>query len=386
MTDRRKILTIFGTRPEAIKMAPVVKALQRYPDWFETRVVVTGQHREQLDQVLRHFAITPDHDLNIMQERQTLTYIVTAALQGLDRIIASEQPDMVLVHGDTHTTFVGALAAFYHQVAVAHVEAGLRTFHKYSPFPEELNRRLTGVLADLHFAPTRVGWENLRRENVPAEQIFITGQTGIDAALATHRPDYAFIRPELNRLDFAGRRVIAVTAHRRENWGEPFRQMFTAMRRLVDDHPDVVLVYPVHYSPAVRDAAFPILGGHDRILLLDPIDYPDMINLMARSYLVMADSGGLQEEAPCFGVPMVLMRDTTERPEALEAGTLVLAGTAAESVYGHAARLLNDRQAYTEMARAVNPFGDGRASERIAQYLACYWGLRDTSPEPFVRA
>lgn len=383
MPQRRKILVIFGTRPEAIKMCPVVQALGRYPEWFDVRVAVTGQHREQLDQVLRHFRVTPDYDLNIMQHRQTLAYIVTAALEGLDRVIREVAPDLVLVHGDTHTTMVGSLAAFYHKVPVGHVEAGLRTYNKYSPFPEEINRRIADVVADHLFAPTPLNRANLLREGVDPRAIYVTGQTGVDATLATYRPDYRFEEPRLNEVDFRRYRVIAVTAHRRENWGEPMRRMFTAMRRLVEDHPDTLLIYPVHLSPAVREVALPILSGHSRVLLLDPISYPDMINLMARSYLILSDSGGLQEEAPVFGKPLVLMRDTTERPEAVEAGVVVLAGTETESVYAAAHRLLSDPEAYRQMAQARNPFGDGRASERIAGYLAHLWGFAPARPEEF---
>lgn len=383
MSRRRKVLIVFGTRPEATKMCPVVLALQRYPEWFDVRVAVTGQHREQLDQVLEHFGVTPDYDLNIMQHRQSLTYIVTAALQGLDRIIGEVEPDVVLVHGDTHTTMVGTLAAFYHKVPVGHVEAGLRTHNKYSPFPEEVNRRITDVVADYLFAPTPLNRENLLREGVDPGAIYVTGQTGVDATMATYRADYRFAEERLNQVDFAGHRVMTVTAHRRENWGEPMRQMFTAMRRLVDDHPDTLLIYPVHLSPAVREVAMPILAGHPRIQLLDPISYADMVNLEARSYLILSDSGGLQEEAPVFGKPLVLMRDTTERPEAMAAGVVVLAGTEEEAVYQAAHRLLADPAAYSQMARARNPFGDGHASERIAGYLAHVWGFVPEPPAEF---
>lgn len=383
MSRRRKVLLIFGTRPEAIKMAPVAAALRALPEHFTVQVAVTGQHREQLDQVLAHFDLTPDHDLGIMQPRQSLAYIVTAALTGLDRIVAVEQPDLVLVHGDTHTTMVASLAAFYHRVELGHVEAGLRTGKKYSPFPEEINRRITDVVADILLAPTPLNRDNLLREGVAPEQIYVTGQTGVDAALATYRPDYPFAAARLGVVDFDRHRVIAVTAHRRENWGEPMRQMFTAMRRLVDDHPDTLLIYPVHLSPAVREVAFPILSDHPRILLIEPLDYADTINLMARSYLILSDSGGLQEEAPCFHVPLVLMRDTTERPEALAAGVVVLAGTGEAAVYGEAQRLLNDPAAHQRMAQAGNPFGDGRAAARIAGYLAWRYGFRPAPPAEF---
>lgn len=379
----RKILTVFGTRPEATKMAPVIRALRRHPGWFDTRVVVTGQHQEQLYQALSAFGIAPDVDLAIMQPRQTLAQVFTAAMAGLDRVLREAAPDLVLVHGDTATTMVGTLAAFYHQIPVGHVEAGLRTYNKYSPFPEEINRRVTDVIADFLFAPTEVNRQNLLREGADPAAIFVTGQTGVDATLHAHRPDYRFAEPGLAALDFERFRVIAVTAHRRENWGEPLRQMCAAMRRLVDDHPDTFLVYPVHLSPAVREVVFPALSGHPRILLTDPLGYEDMIHLMARSFLILSDSGGLQEEAPIFGKPLVLMRDTTERPEAVAAGVVVLAGNSEAGVYAQASRLLNDPAAYRAMARARNPFGDGHASERIAQILAHHFGFSATRPAEF---
>lgn len=379
----KKILTIFGTRPEATKMAPVVAELQKHPQYFDTRVVVTGQHREQLDQVLHYFKLQPHHDLNIMQHRQTLTGVLVRALEGLDGVMLEEKPDMVMVHGDTSTTMAGSLIGLYHKAEIAHVEAGLRTYDLYSPWPEEANRRIVDVLANHYFAPTQFSKQNLLAERTPAERIYVTGQTGVDATIATVRPDYVFVDPKLHNLPFGQKRIIAVTAHRRENWGEPMVRMFSAMRDLVDRFEDVVLVYPVHLSPTVREIAYPILQGHDRVVLTDPVEYPDMINLMARSYLVMADSGGLQEETPSLDVPMVLMRDTTERPEAVEAGTLVLAGTSRERIYQEAVRLLTDAAAHREMASRPNPFGDGRASERIAQYLAWHWGFTSEKPPEF---
>lgn len=381
---RKKVLLVFGTRPEAIKMGPVIQALRRYPDWFAPRVVVTGQHKEQLYQALGAFGIVPDVDLEIMQHRQTLAHIVSAAMTGLDRVFAEERPDTVLVHGDTATTMVATLAAFFHQIPVGHVEAGLRTYHKFSPFPEEINRRVTDVVADMLFAPTPLNRQNLLREGADPAAIFVTGQTEVDAALHTYRPDYQFAEPRLARVDFRSWRVIAVTAHRRENWGDPLRGMCAAMRRLVDEHPDTLLVYPVHLSPAVRDVVLPALSGHPRIVLTDPVGYEDMIHLIARSYMIMSDSGGLQEDAPVFGKPLVLMRDTTERPEAVEAGVVVLAGNTEAGVYQHARRLLNDPALYQSMARARNPFGDGRAAERIALYLAHRLGFRPDLPAEFV--
>ena len=381
MGQRRKVLAVFGTRPEAIKMAPVVKELQAHPEWFEARVCVTAQHRQMLDQVLLAFGIEPDHDLNIMQERQTLAEVHIRALQGLERVIAAEKPDMLLVHGDTATTFAGAQAAFYHQVAVAHVEAGLRAYNKYSPWPEEMNRCLTDVLADVMLAPTANNRENLLREGVRGEKIYVTGQTAVDALLLTLRDDYRFAVPELAQFDFTGRRVIAVTAHRRENYGEPFRQMFTAMRGLVDAYPDTHLIYPVHLSPAVREVAQPLLLGHPRILLIDPIPYPDMMHLLKRSYLVLSDSGGIQEETPSLGKPLILMRDTTERPEGVAAGTVIVAGTSRERIYAEGARLLSDASAYQTMAQRANPYGDGRAARRSVQALAHFFGMASRPDE-----
>lgn len=379
MAERRKIMAVFGTRPEAIKMAPVVKALQAHPEWFETRVCVTAQHRQMLDQVLSAFAITPDHDLNIMQERQTLAGIHIRALQGLESAMAAEKPDMLLVHGDTATTFAGALAAFYHQAAVGHVEAGLRAYNKYSPWPEEMNRCLTDVLADVFLAPTANNRQNLLREGVAPEKIYVTGQTAVDALLLTVRDDYRFEVPALNSVDFAGKRVITVTAHRRENYGEPFRQMFTAMRELVDAFADTYLVYPVHLSPAVREAAEPLLLGHPRILLTDPVPYPDMVHLLQRSYLVLSDSGGIQEETPSLGKPLLLLRDTTERPEGVTAGTVIVTGTDRGRIVAEGTRLLRDRRAYETMAQRANPYGDGKAAERCVQAIAHYYGL---APRP----
>lgn len=383
MPERRKVMTIFGTRPEGNKMIPVIRALRQHADWFDVVVVSTGQHREQLDQVFEAFHMKPDYDLAVMQHRQTLTGTLVRMLTGLDELLEQEKPDLVMVHGDTNTTAAGSLASFYHQIPLAHVEAGLRTFDKYSPYPEEINRRIAGITADIHFAPTPRAKENLLKEQVKEETIFVAGQTGVDATLDTLARPHVFEEPRLRELDFESHRVIAVTAHRRENWGEPMRQMFSAMRDLVDKYPDVLLVYPVHLSPAVREVAFPILQGHPRIMLLDPISYPDMLHLASRSYMVMSDSGGLQEETPCMGVPQVLMRETTERPEAVEAGVVIKAGTSYQGVFDAADRLLSDPVLYQRMAKARNPFGDGRASQRIAQYLGWMWGFTDERPAEF---
>ena len=377
----KKVAVIFGTRPEATKMAPVVLALKKYPEWFDTRVIVTGQHREQLYQALETFQVKPDLDLQVMKEQQKLAYVSSAVLQGLDRVFSEDLPDFVLVHGDTQTAAFGAMAAFFHQIPIGHVESGLRSYDKYSPFPEEINRKVADLVADVMFAPTQMSKSNLLKEDYPEGQIYVTGQTSVDAALATYQETYAFHEQKLNELQLNGRRLVVVTAHRRENYGEPMKQMFTAIRRLADDHPDVQVVYPVHLSPTVREAADLYLSGHERILLLDPLDFPDMINIMARAHLILSDSGGLQEESSVFSVPMILMRETTERPEAVAANTVVLAGTSEEKIYEIGFKLLNDQEAYHAMAQAVNPFGDGTASDRIARVLAYYFGYLEHPPE-----
>jgi UDP-N-acetylglucosamine 2-epimerase (non-hydrolysing) len=374
-----KVMSIFGTRPEAIKMAPLVHELNKYPDQIETEVAVTAQHREMLDQVLQLFKIVPDYDLNVMQERQTLTDVTIRALAGLEDVIKKSRPDMILVHGDTTTTFVASLAAFYHQVVIGHVEAGLRTYRKDSPFPEEMNRQLTGVLADLHFAPTRRAALNLIQEHKPEEAIFITGNTAIDALQTTVRKDYS--HPILERLGDS--RLVLMTAHRRENWGEPMERIFKAVRRLVDDVTDIQVVYPVHLNPRVQETARSILGGHERIHLIDPLDVLDFHNFAARAYLILTDSGGIQEEAPSLGVPVLVLRDTTERPEGVEAGTLKLAGTEEETVYRLSHQLLTDKGMHQAMAQASNPYGDGQASRRIVQAILHYFGRSPERPAPF---
>ncbi|WP_432199335.1 non-hydrolyzing UDP-N-acetylglucosamine 2-epimerase [Anoxybacillus gonensis] len=376
--NKRKVMTIFGTRPEAIKMAPLVLELQKYED-IESIVTVTAQHRQMLDQVLDIFGIQPDYDLNIMKERQTLVDITTRALAGLDDVMKKVQPDIVLVHGDTTTTFVASLAAFYNQIAVGHVEAGLRTWNKYSPFPEEMNRQLTGVLADLHFAPTPKAAENLRAENKPEHAIFITGNTAIDALKTTVRETYT--HPILEKV--AGSRMILLTAHRRENLGEPMRNMFRAVKRLVENYNDVQVVYPVHLNPVVRELANDILGNDERIHLIDPLDVIDFHNFAARAHIILTDSGGVQEEAPSLGVPVLVLRDTTERPEGIEAGTLKLAGTDEQTIYALASELLTDEKAYEQMAKASNPYGDGWASKRIVEAIRYYFKQSDVPPTPF---
>ena len=376
-----RVMTIFGTRPEAIKMAPLVLELQKRAD-IQSICCVTAQHREMLDAVLEIFRLTPDYDLNIMEPRQTLSTITTKCLLGMEGVLEEAKPDLVLVHGDTSTTFAGALAAFYHQIPVGHVEAGLRTWDKYSPFPEEMNRKLVGDIADLHFCPTPANRENLAREGI-TDGVFVTGNTVIDALKTTVRPDYQFATQALNSLDYAGKRIILVTCHRRENYGQPMANIMTALRRLADAFPDVELVYPVHLSPVVREAAGKYLSGHPRIHLIDPLSADEMHNLMARAYLVMTDSGGLQEEAPALGRPVLVLRRETERPEAVRAGTVRLAGTEEEEIFSLASELLHDERAYHAMAHAVNPYGDGQACRRIADAIEWKFGLRADKPDEF---
>lgn len=377
-----KVMTVFGTRPEAIKMAPLALELQKYPE-IEPCVCVTAQHREMLDQVLDIFQLKPDYDLDIMKERQTLIGITTRVLEGLDGVMKEAKPDLVLVHGDTSTTFVGALAAFYNQIKVGHVEAGLRTYDKYSPFPEEMNRCLTGRIADLHFAPTVQNRENLLREAIPAEHIYITGNTVIDALKTTVRPDYVFQTPVLNELDFEKRRVILVTAHRRENLGAPLEQICYALKELAETYEDVELVYPVHLNPAVRETVFRILGGMEQVHLIDPINVDELHNAISRSYLVMTDSGGIQEEAPALAKPVLVLRRETERPEAVAAGTVKIAGVEKDTIVRMAKELLEDEAAYAKMAHAANPYGDGEASRRITEAILYAFGLRAERPADF---
>lgn len=380
--NRIKVMTVFGTRPEAIKMAPLVKALEQC-EAFESLVCVTAQHRQMLDQVLEIFKIIPDYDLNIMQNRQTLVDITSRSVEGLYGVFLEAQPDMVLVHGDTTTTFAASLAAFYAKVKVGHVEAGLRTYDKYSPYPEEMNRKLTGAIADLHFAPTMTNMDNLLKENVNKDTIYVTGNTVIDALKLTVVENYAFSDKFLGNYNFRGKRVISVTAHRRENLGQPFENIFKALRRLADDITDVEIIYPVHLNPVVQETAARILGNHSRIHLIEPLNVQDMHNLIARSTLVMTDSGGLQEEAPSLGKPVLVLRNETERPEAVTAGTVKLVGTNESNVYSAARLLLENEEQYEKMARAVNPYGDGKASERIVKALQYYYKITETMPDEF---
>ncbi len=366
-----KVMTIFGTRPEAIKMAPLVLELQKHQE-IKSIVTVTAQHREMLDQVLDTFQITPDYDLNMMKSRQTLVDITTRALEGLDAVMKEAKPDIVLVHGDTSTTFVASLAAFYNQIAIGHVEAGLRTWNKYSPFPEEMNRQLTGVMADIHFAPTEKSRENLLSENKKAESIVVTGNTAIDALQTTVKEDYT--HPILDKL--TGSRIILLTAHRRENIGEPMRNMFRAINRLLELHDDVQVVYPVHMNPAVREIANEVLGKNERIHLIEPLEVLDFHNFAARSHIILTDSGGVQEEAPSLGKPVLVLRDTTERPEGIDAGTLKLAGVEEETIFQLANELLSNKEDYEKMSQASNPYGDGKASKRIVESLKNYLGKK----------
>jgi len=377
-----KVMTVFGTRPEAVKMAPLVKELEKH-DSIHSIVCVTAQHRQMLDQVLEIFDVVPDYDLNIMKDRQTLIDITTNALLGLDAVLEKEKPDIVLVHGDTTTTFVGSLAAFYRHIKVGHVEAGLRTFDKYFPYPEEMNRRLTGVLSDLHFSPTKTNKANLINEGVDSQNIYLTGNTVIDALKTTVKKDYIFENKQLNDVDFINKRVITVTAHRRENLGRPLENICTALRRIADNYSDIDIVYPVHLNPVVQEAARRILGGHPRVHLIDPVGVQDMHNLIDRSYMILTDSGGLQEEAPSLGKPVLVLRNETERPEAVKAGTVKLAGTDEEKIVELTSHLLNDANEYSKMSKAINPYGDGRASERIVQALLYHFGLRSQKPEEF---
>jgi UDP-N-acetylglucosamine 2-epimerase len=377
-----KVMSVFGTRPEAIKMAPLVKCLEKTPE-VESIVCVTAQHREMLDQVLHIFDLHPDYDLNIMRPRQTLAGITTRALEGLSEVIAEAKPDIVLVHGDTTTTFAGALAAYYNQVKVGHVEAGLRTYDKYQPFPEEMNRTLTGALTDLHFSPTPLAKEHLLKENISPKKIFITGNTVIDALKTTIEDNYRFTVEELNQIDFQAKRVIAITAHRRENLGEPLKNICNAVKRLVLQNEDVEVVYAVHKNPAVTEVVYDILGGIPRVHLLDPLDLKDMHNLMCRSYFVMTDSGGLQEEVPSMGKPVLVLRNVTERPEGIDAGTLKLAGTDEQTIYDMASTLLHQQEEYEKMAQAKNPFGDGFASERIVQAILHHFGIKKDRPDEY---
>ncbi len=379
MSDLR-IMSVFGTRPEAIKMAPLVQELARR-EGVRSLCCVTAQHREMLDSVLDIFRLRPDFDLNIMEPRQTLSTITSKCLTGMDRVLEEAKPDIVLVHGDTSTTFAGALSAFYHRIPVGHVEAGLRTYDKYSPYPEEMNRRMVGAIAELHFCPTAANRENLERETI-SKGVFLTGNTVIDALQTTVVKDFTFADSTLNHLDYANRKVILVTCHRRENYGQPMEDIMSALAHIARTNPEVDIVYPVHLSPAVQECAHRHLDGIENVHLIPPLDVREMHNLMARCYIVMTDSGGLQEEAPALGKPVLVMRRETERPEAVAAGTVKLAGVEYERIVELAEELLGDPAAYAAMAHAVNPYGDGQACRRIADAILWHFG-RGERPADF---
>ena len=377
----KKVMLVFGTRPEAIKMAPLVREFRRHPDFFRTVVCVSGQHREMLDQVLRLFAIEPDYDLNVMRQGQDLYDVTSRVLTGMRDVLDEACPDVVLVHGDTTTSTAAALAAFYRRVPVGHVEAGLRTHDIYSPWPEEMNRQITGRIASYHFAPTELSRRNLLGEGVDPGKILVTGNTVIDALKTTVREDYKFSTDELNHLPYGEKKIILVTCHRRENYGEPMKNIMLALRQIAEENPEVELVYPVHLSPVVREAVDTYLRGAPRVHLIDPLPADEMHNLMARSYLVLTDSGGLQEEAPALGKPVLVMRRETERPEAVAAGTVKLCGVVQDDIVTMAERLIRDKSAYEKMAHAVNPYGDGQACRRIVDDILWYFGRREQPAE-----
>ncbi|MDO4812649.1 MAG: UDP-N-acetylglucosamine 2-epimerase (non-hydrolyzing) [Eubacteriales bacterium] len=379
--EKLRIMSVFGTRPEAIKMAPLVKELKSREE-IESLCCVTAQHRQMLDSVMEVFDLKADCDLDIMTPRQTLSTITSKCLLGMDGAIEQLKPDMILVHGDTSTTFAGALSAFYHQVPVGHVEAGLRTYDKYSPFPEEMNRKMVTAIADLYFCPTKNNRDNLQREGID-KGVFITGNTVIDALKTTVRSDYVFATQELNELDYENRKIVLVTCHRRENYGEPMKNIMLALRQIAEQNEDVELVYPVHLSPVVREAVDAYLRGAPRVHLIDPLAADEMHNLMARCYLVLTDSGGLQEEAPALGKPVLVMRRETERPEAVDAGTVKLCGVVQDDIVTMAERLIRDKSAYEKMAHAVNPYGDGNACARIADAILWHFGRRSERPADF---
>ncbi|MBD8136284.1 UDP-N-acetylglucosamine 2-epimerase (non-hydrolyzing) [Bacillus sp. CFBP 13597] len=374
--QRIKVMTVFGTRPEAIKMAPVVLELKKHPEEIETIVVVTAQHREMLDQVLQCFQINPDHDLDMMKDRQTLEEITTRGLEKLSSLMKEIKPDIVLVHGDTTTTFIASLAAFYNKIQIGHVEAGLRTGNKYSPYPEEMNRQLTGVMADLHFAPTNQAAENLISENKKSDCIHITGNTAIDALKTTVSKDYD--HPILSGLN--GDRMLLMTAHRRENIGKPMEEIFRSVKRLLEDYTDIQVVFPLHKNPVVREIAYRIFGETERLHLIEPLEVLDFHNFAAHAHLILTDSGGVQEEAPSLGVPVLVLRDTTERPEGIDAGTLLLAGIEEERIYQLASELLTNEETYKKMATASNPYGDGFASKRIVDILLTHCKVKSPLP------
>lgn len=381
--NKIKIAIIFGTRPETIKMFPIISEINKYPHLLNCRIIISGQHREMLDQMLEIFQITPDYDLNIMEQGQSLSSITKNSLLGIEKILKKERPSMVLVQGDTTTTFTGALAAFYQKIKIGHIEAGLRTNNKYYPFPEEINRHLTSVLVDLHFAPTKQSSKNLLSEGVKREDVFISGNTVIDSLFLMIKEKYIFREPLLKNKKIFEKNIILVTMHRRENWGEPLRKTCRAINKIIGEYPDVSVIFPLHKNPEIRKNVKEILQNKKDILLLDTLDYDDMINLMSKSYIILTDSGGIQEEGPSLGKPVLVLRDETERPEAVEAGVVKMIGTNEEKVYREVVILLDSKDKYREMSKNINPYGDGRASERIVKKILYNFNLINQSPDEF---
>ena len=373
--DRKKIAVIFGTRPDTIKMAPIILELQKYPEYFEVLTIATAQHRQMLDQVLDVFKIKPDYDLDIMAPKQTLASLTAKIITGIDEVLAIEKPDMVLVQGDTSTTCIGSLAAFYRQIPVGHIEAGLRTNDKANPFPEEINRRITGCITDLHFAPTKTAKNSLLKENVDPKTIFVTGNTVVDALEYSVKENFQFTVPILNDVVNQKKKVVLVTMHRRENWGKPMEGAASAIKRLAEKYPDFSFIFPMHLNPIVRDVVNPILKDMDNVALIEPLDYLDFVNLMAKSYLILTDSGGVQEEGPHFGIPILCLRYVTERPDAVDYGTVKLVGLDEETIYNTALQLIEDQNEYKKMATAINPYGDGLSSERTIKIIKNYFGM-----------
>lgn len=381
--NKIKIAVIFGTRPETIKMFPILSEIKKYSHLIESKIIVSGQHREMLDQMLEIFQIHPDYDLNIMKQSQSLSHITKNSLLGIEKILKKERPSMVLVQGDTTTTFVGALAAFYQKIKIGHIEAGLRTNNKYYPFPEEINRHLTSVLADLHFAPTEKSCQNLLSEGVKRENVFISGNTVIDSLFLMIKENNIFKEPLLRDVKIFEKKIILVTMHRRENWGRPLRETCQALIKLIDEYFDLSVIFPIHKNPKIRKIVNEILKGRKEVLLLDTLDYKDMVNLMSKSYILLTDSGGIQEEAPSLGKPVLVLRDETERPEAVEAGVVKLIGTNSKKIIKEVKELLDNKEKYLEMTRNINPYGDGKASERIVKKILYNFNLVNQSPDEF---
>ncbi|MCK4308508.1 MAG: UDP-N-acetylglucosamine 2-epimerase (non-hydrolyzing) [Candidatus Atribacteria bacterium] len=381
--NKIKIAVIFGTRPETIKMFPILSEVKKYPHLIESKIIVSGQHREMLDQMLEIFQIHPDYDLNIMKQGQSLSHITKNSLLGIEKILKKERPSMVLVQGDTTTTFVGALAAFYQKIKIGHIEAGLRTNNKYYPFPEEINRHLTSVLADLHFTPTENSCKNLLSEGIKRENVFISGNTVIDSLFLMIKENYIFREPLLRDVKIFEKKIILVTMHRRENWGRPLRETCQALIKLIDDYSDLLIIFPIHKNPEIRKNVNEILESRKEVLLLDTLDYKDMVNLMSKSYIILTDSGGIQEEAPSLGKPVLVLREETERPEAVEAGVVKLIGTNSKKIIKEVKELLDNKEKYLEMTRNINPYGDGKASERIVKKILYNFNLVNQSPDEF---